>query len=173
MVYPTKSKDTMVYPNKTKDTMVPPNMTKDSLVFPNKTKIPTDRQDVANILANLSGIMVEPADGATAGKVSTAKQLQGLVRPTVGSSKGGLTVSPADKRPGGVGSVRPAIASTKILTVSPTEKRPGVASSVSPGSNVMLKVSPGSSNTASVKSSSVSPQPSGGGLSDSSEKSKK
>eukprot|EP00090_Calanus_glacialis_P009565 TRINITY_DN17950_c0_g1_i1.p1 TRINITY_DN17950_c0_g1~~TRINITY_DN17950_c0_g1_i1.p1 ORF type:complete len:1086 (-),score=407.11 TRINITY_DN17950_c0_g1_i1:129-3386(-) len=111
-------------------------------VSPGKSKslTPSDRQDVANILANLSGIMVEPADTITTSKVATPKP--GVTR--AGSSSGS----------------RPS------LTVSTTEKRPGIASSLSPGnlktspgsSSVMLKVSPGSSNSTSIKPSSVSPK---------------
>jgi len=106
-------------------------------VSPGKSKslTPSDRQDVANILANLSGIMVEPADTLTTSKVATPQ--------------------PGLGRAGGSGGSRPS------LTVSTTEKRPGVASSHSPGnlktspgsSSVMLKVSPGS-----AKPSSVSPK---------------
>merc|ERR1712008_458463 len=46
-----------------------------------KTLTPSDRQDVANILANLSGIMVEPADSVTTSKVASPRPLGGLIRP--------------------------------------------------------------------------------------------
>jgi len=95
-----------------------------------KTLTPSDRQDVANILANLSGIMVEPADSVTTSKVASPRPLGGLIRPS-------LTVSTTDKRPNMHSGVSPGTMRT------------------SPGSSsVKLKVSP----VGAMKTSSVSPK---------------
>jgi len=92
------------------------------LVLPpgkSKTGIPTDRQDVANILANLSGIHVEPADPGT-----TPKMSPGASRPVQG-----LTVSPTDKRPVSASSVSPGsgnMANVKSSSVSPKSSALGI-----------------------------------------------
>merc|ERR1712179_313318 len=87
-------------------------------VSPGKAKslTPADRQDVANILANLSGIMVEPAHSITTAKIPSPRPAGGL-RPS-------LTVSTTDKRP----SVSTSICSPGRSAMPTVTESPGSSS---------------------------------------------
>ena len=82
-------------------------------VSPGKAKslTPADRQDVANILANLSGIMVEPAHSITTAKIPSPRPAGGL-RPS-------LSVTTTDKRPSVSASISPGNSAKPLVTEIP------------------------------------------------------
>jgi len=106
-----------------------------------KVLTPADRQDVANILANLSGIMVEPAHSLTTAKVASPKPVGGL--------RSSLTVSTTEKRPNEASNSTLTVTSAK----SPVTESPSFTPSTS---SVRLNVNKDKPIAASTTSAEVS-----------------